>query len=253
MHPILLEIGPITLRSYGLFLALGFLGGIALMTLLNRKEGRSDDLAMDMSVWIMAGGIIGARLMYVAVQPESFLDNWLEIFMVWQGGLVYYGGLFGATLAGIWYLRRRKQPVWTVADCVAPGIAVGQAFGRIGCFFNGCCYGRVSHEHGVVFPVLMDNLPRFPTQLYETVLVSLLAVFLWRFKGKRSYKGQVFVLYLGIYGVFRFMLEFLRGDAERGELISQVLSPAQWTSIASVAIALWLHWSLSEKNNRGMG
>ena len=138
MHPILFQLGSLTLRSYGLMMALGFACGIALSLLLSRREGRRDEVVLDLSVWIMVGSIVGARIFYVLVMPESYLAHPLEIFAVWQGGLVYYGGLIGAGFTAYYWLRKHHLPIWSVADCLAPGLALGQMFGRIGCYFNGC-------------------------------------------------------------------------------------------------------------------
>jgi phosphatidylglycerol:prolipoprotein diacylglycerol transferase len=242
MHPILFELGPLTLRSYGLMMALGFGFGIMLAVALNRREGRADELILDLSVWIMFGAIAGARALYVIVQPEQFRGlAWWEAFAVWKGGLVYYGGLIGAGVTAYFWLRKHAAPVWRVADCLAPALALGQVFGRVGCFLNGCCYGRVDAAHGVVFPSLGDGLPRLPVQLYEASFTLVLAAFLTWFKPRRAYPGQAFVLYLAFYSVGRFCLEFLRDDAERGTLVSASLSPGQWISILGLAVAFGLH------------
>ncbi len=241
MHPILFQIGPLPLRSYGLMMALGFLAGILLTLALSRREGRKDDVVLDLSVWIMAGAIAGARLLYVIVEPDGYFSHPLEILAVWQGGLVFYGGLIGAGLTAYFWLRRHRQPVWAIADCLAPGLALGQMFGRIGCFLNGCCYGRVDAAHGIVFPAIGDGQPHLPTQLYEAGFTLALALFLVWFKKRRHYAGQVFWAYVALYATGRFFLEFLRGDAERGVLFSPFLSPGQWISLAGLLLALGFH------------
>jgi phosphatidylglycerol:prolipoprotein diacylglycerol transferase len=242
MHPILFELGPLTLRSYGLMMALGFGFGIALAVALNRRERRPDELIYDVSVWIMFGAIAGARALYVIVEPDQFKDlPWWEAFAVWKGGLVYYGGLIGAALVAYIWLKKNKQPIWAVADCLAPGLALGQMFGRIGCFLNGCCYGLVSQAHGLIFPAIGDNQPHLPTELYEAGFVLALAAFLTWFKPRRQYPGQVFALYIALYSVGRFYLETLRGDVERGVLLNPALSPGQWISIVGVIFALGFH------------
>lgn len=248
MHPILFELGPLTLRSYGLMMALGFAFGIWLATWLNRKEGRPDELIMDLSVWIMFGAIAGARLLYVIVQWDQFaaLPLW-EVAAVWKGGLVYYGGLIGAGFTAYFWMKRHQAPVWLVADCLAPALALGQVFGRFGCYFNGCCYGHVDPVHGVVFPGIGDNLPHLPVQLYEAAFVLVLAGFLTWHKFRRQYPGQVFVFYILFYSVGRFVLESQRGDVERGVLISKSLSPGQWISIAGFFFALGLHQFLKRR------
>lgn len=242
MHPILFELGPLTLRSYGLMMALGFAFGIALALMLNRAEKRPDEVILDLSVWIMFGAIAGARALYVVVQPEQFSGRpFWEYFAVWQGGLVFYGGLIGAGLTAWYWLYKHKQPAWLVADCLAPALALGQVFGRIGCFFNGCCYGHIDATHGIIFPSIGDNLPHLPVQLYEAAFTLVLAAFLYWFRRHRSYAGQVFALYIGLYSVGRFILETQRGDVERGSLISAALSPGQWISLAGLVLALAFH------------
>jgi phosphatidylglycerol:prolipoprotein diacylglycerol transferase len=243
MHPILFQLGPLTLRSYGLMMMLGFSFGIILATALNRREHRPDEMIYDLAVWIMCGAIVGARILYVMVEPAQFEDQaWWEPFAVWHGGLVYYGGLIGGGLVAYVWLRMNKLPIWEVADCLAPGLALGQMFGRFGCFLNGCCYGRVSQNYGIIFPAIGDNLPHLPVQLFEAAFVLALAIFLVWFKARRAYVGEVLVLYIGIYSIGRFYLETLRGDDERGTLISPLLSPGQWISIVGLLFALGFHF-----------
>lgn len=174
MHPILLQLGPFPLRSYGLMMALGFAAGIFLTLILARREGRKDDTILDLSMWIMGGSILGARLLYVLVQPQDYISQPWRILFVWEGGLVYYGGLIGAGFTAYFWMRKQGLPPWHLGDCLAPGLAIGQAFGRLGCWFNGCCYGRASAEHGVIFPSLGDNIPHLPVMLYEAAFVSTL-------------------------------------------------------------------------------
>jgi phosphatidylglycerol:prolipoprotein diacylglycerol transferase len=166
---------------------------------------------------------------------------------VWRGGLVYYGGLIGAFCTAFWFLKSRRLPVWSYGDVLAPGLALGQVTGRLGCWFNGCCYGREDRTFGVVFPALQDNIPRLPTMLYESAFCLLLALFLAWFWRRKAYAGQVFWLYVLLYAVWRFGIEFLRGDAERGTLISDALSPSQWISLFTALAAAILLFLLRPK------
>jgi len=244
MHPILFSLGPLTLRSYGLMMAVSFLLGVALSLHFNRREGRPDDDLLDLAVVIMLSAIAGARALYVIVEwPEFAAAPW-TVVAVWQGGLVYYGGLIGASIGAAVYLRRKKMPLWSYADVLAPGLALGQVTGRLGCFFNGCCYGREDAAHGLVFPALGDNIPRLPTMLYESAFCLLLCVFLVWLWGRRSYVGQVFGVYVVGYAAWRFCIEFLRGDPERGTLISSALSPSQWISLLGLGLGALLLWRL---------
>ena len=247
MHPILFECRFFTLRTYGLMMATSFLLGLLLARTLNRREGRGDDELMDLAMWIMLGSVVGARILYIIVEwpqfwgPDAPLNlggRLFNLLAVWRGGLVYYGGLIGAFFTALAYLKYRKLPVWSYGDVLAPGLALGQVTGRIGCFFNGCCYGRPSQEFGVVFPAIGDNIPHLPTQLYESGFCLMLAAFLTWFWKRKAYAGQVFWLYVALYAVWRFGIEFLRGDAERGVLVSAALSPSQWISLVAAGAAL---------------
>lgn len=238
MHPILFTYGPFTLRTYGLMMAISFVVGLLMAGSLNVREGRSWDELLDLGTWIMVGAVVGARILYVIVEWPQFQGHVWTVIAVWQGGLVFYGGLAGAMLTAYVVMRRQGLPVWSYADVLAPGLALGQVTGRIGCWFNGCCYGRVSQRFGVVFPVLGDNLPRLPTQLYEGAFCLVLSLSLYRFWGRKRYAGQVFWIYALAYSVWRFGIEFLRGDPERGTLVSNALSPSQWISLVGMAVSV---------------
>jgi len=246
MHPILFEFGPFTLRSYGLMMATSFLLGLLLARTLNRRDGRGDDDLLDLAVWIMLGAVAGARVLYVIVEwpqfwgpdaPAGLGARLLNLAAVWRGGLVYYGGLIGAFCAALGFLKARGLPVWAYGDVLAPGLALGQVTGRLGCWLNGCCYGRPDARFGVVFPALGDNVPRLPTMLYEAAFCLALSGFLTWFWRRKAFAGQVFWLYVLLYAVWRFGIEFLRGDAERGVLFSDALSPSQWISLGTAAAA----------------
>jgi phosphatidylglycerol---prolipoprotein diacylglyceryl transferase len=240
LHPILFELGPITLRSYGAFMALSFVVGILLALRLNRRAGRPDEAMLDLATVIMLGAVVGARALYVIVQWPSYAADPLSILKVWEGGLVYYGGLIGAGVSAYAWLRAKGLPAWAYGDVVAPGLALGQVTGRLGCWFNGCCYGREDHAHGVIFPSLMDGVPRLPVMLYEAAFCLALSAGLYLFWARRRFDGQVFWLYVLGYALWRFGIEFLRGDPERGVLISASLSPSQWISAAGVGLAAFM-------------
>jgi phosphatidylglycerol:prolipoprotein diacylglycerol transferase len=240
MHPILFTLpafvlGPWTfhpeLRTYGVMMAVSFLVGVGLSVHFNRREGRKDDDLLDLAVVIMLSAVAGARVLYVIVEWPEFAPNPLSVLAVWQGGLVYYGGLIGAGIGGSIYLIRKRMPLWSYADTLAPGLALGQVTGRLGCFFNGCCYGREDARYGLIFPGIGDNVPHLPTMLYESAFCLVLCGFLVWLWGRKRYAGQVFWTYVLCYAAWRFCIEFLRGDPERGTLISSALSPSQWISL----------------------
>jgi phosphatidylglycerol:prolipoprotein diacylglycerol transferase len=237
MHPILFQLGPITLRSYGALMALSFVLGIGLALWLNRRAGRADEPLLDLATVIMIGAVVGARVLYVIVQWPEYAGDPLRVFKVWEGGLVYYGGLIGAGLASYAWLRLKRMPAWAYGDVIAPGLALGQVTGRFGCWFNGCCYGREDAVHGVIFPALGDNIPHLPTMLYEAAFCLALSVGLVLLWPRRKFDGQVFWTYVLSYACWRFFIEHFRGDPERGVLISSALSPSQWISLVGAAFA----------------
>jgi phosphatidylglycerol:prolipoprotein diacylglycerol transferase len=169
-----------------------------------------------------------------------------EIFMVWKGGLVFYGGLVGATLAGIFYIRLKKLPLWKVADILAPSIALGYVFGRIGCLLNGCCYGRACNlPWAIRFPA--DNplnpptFPVHPTEIYDSLLnLGLYAFLAWLYRRKK-FDGQVFGVYLVCYAVLRSFVEMFRGDyPEYQHYLGGWATPAHLASILILAVGLVL-------------
>jgi phosphatidylglycerol:prolipoprotein diacylglycerol transferase len=267
VHPIAFQLGLLTVRWYGVMIALAFLVGLWTATRRARRENISGEKIADVVLWLMAGSIIGARSVYVmtywknefAGQPLS------EIFMVQHGGLVYYGGLIGAILAGCIYLRRKKMPLWKTADVLAPSIALGNAFGRIGCFLNGCCFGRVcSLPWAVRFPNQSyawtmqyqqglsgvgpnsPSLPVHPTEIYDVLDNFLLYLLLaWLFRHKK-FGGQVFATYLIGYAVTRTVMEYFRGDY-LPDHIHYGLTPGELVSIPVFIAGLLLAATLSRR------
>ena len=141
MHPILLKIGPITIYSYGVMIALGIITGLFLARRQARKEGIDPDKIIDIIFYLLITALVGARLLFVLMNFTEYIADPLAILKIWEGGLVFYGGLVPAVAVGIWYIKRLGLPLWQVADIFAPSLAIGHAMGRIGCFFAGCCYG----------------------------------------------------------------------------------------------------------------
>ena len=141
MHPILLEFGFIKIFTYGLLVATGFFVAILLASHQAKKEGLDPQKIIDLCFYILVSSLLGARLLYVIVEYQYFVAHPLEILKLWKGGLVYYGGLIFGMIVAVLYLKKKEMPLWQVADILAPSIAIGQAIGRWGCFFAGCCYG----------------------------------------------------------------------------------------------------------------
>ncbi len=214
MHPELFKIGPITIYSYGVMLALAFVVGIYLARDRAIKAGIDSKVIMDLSVYVLLSSIVGARLLYILTNLDEYREHPLEAIFS-RTGFVFYGGLIFAIIVGLWYLKRQKLPVWQIADVVAPSIPIGQAIGRIGCFLNGCCYGKPTTLPWGVKVAGRDPLdltPLHPTQIYSSVgdlIIFFILSYWWK---RRKFEGQIFLMYLVLYSILRFVVEIYRGD-----------------------------------------
>lgn len=210
MFPAICTIGPFTIYSYGLMLALAFMVSSSLASARARRAGENGEIIFNFCFLSLIFGIIGARIFYVADNLKFYLKQPLEILMLQHGGLSWYGGFMLGSIGGIWYLRKRKFPIYTALDLIAPYLALAQAIGRIGCLLNGCCYGKESISFGIYFPVHEATL--IPTQIYSSILLLLIFIFLKIKQEGFHLKGEVFFLYLLLYSIKRFFIEFWRGD-----------------------------------------
>lgn len=213
MHPILFEIGTFTVRSYGALVALSFLISFYLLHGEAKRKNFYPDKIPDMTLAMLIFGIIGARLLHVAVNLDYYKSHSSEIALIWRGGLAVYGGILFAIIAGWAFAVKNKIPFLKTSDLVVPYVALGQSIGRIGCFLNGCCFGRDDH----------------PVQLYAAL--ALLSVFvILRLAGQKRHRpGFIFGLYMVLYTAQRFAIDFLRGDTPRylfGLTVSQLISVA---------------------------
>ena len=234
LNPVLIQLGPIRVGWYGLMYVLGFLASYLLVRYqLNRKEfGFSREEVEDLFVYLILGLILGARLGYVLFYDlPQYRDRPLEILAIWHGGMSFHGGLVGLLIAGVFYARRKKKSFWTMADLFIVTAPIGLGLGRIGNFINGELYGRVTEvPWGVVFP-RGGPLPRHPSQLYECLLEGLvLFLVLWTLRNRKLPSGSLLAVFLILYGVFRFLVEFFREpDSQLGFILGpftmgQVLS-----------------------------
>jgi phosphatidylglycerol:prolipoprotein diacylglycerol transferase len=254
VHPIAFKFGSLTITWYGVMVAMAFLAGLWTAGRLDMREGVPPEKIHDLGPWLIVGSIVGARTLYVITfWREQFAEHpFPEIFRVWRGGLVYYGGLIGACLAVIIYCRIRKFPLWKAADIMAPSIALGYAFGRIGCLMNGCCYGRECHlPWAIKFPVGHETHPAgspatpvHPTEIYESLLSLALYGFLaWLFRRKK-FDGQVFATYLVCYAFLRSFVELFRCDYPAYQRFGGLATPAQMVSVFILAAGVVLFWLL---------
>lgn len=225
MHPEICKIGPITVYSYGLMLVSAFFISSVLASLRARKELLEPDLIFNLCFVSFIFGVIGARALYVIEHISEYIRNPLELIMFQHGGLSWFGGLILGSLSAVIYLRKKKAGVLRILDLLAPFICLAQAIGRIGCLFNGCCFGKESAQHGIYFPV--HDAVLIPAQIYSSILLVLIFIIL-RFLQDSPHKiGQVFFTYLALYSVKRFFIEFLRADNDivfMGFTLFQLLS-----------------------------
>lgn len=232
MRPIFIQIGSINIYSYGLFLALAFLSSLFLIRVELRENGFDSDLAYDLIIHGSIGGIIGARLLYIATHLDIYLSNPWSMLSVSQG-LVFYGGLAGGFLAIFWLIKRRELPLLQIADCLAPSLALGNAIGRIGCFMAGCCYGKLlGPDFARILPAIFDL--RHPTQLYDLLYNLLIFIFLFFFYKRGRKSGDRFFIFLLLYSIGRFFVEIFRVS----EVFILSLTGAQLISLVTLVISL---------------
>lgn len=242
MHPVFMEIFGRPIYWYGVLTAAGFLLAVAHWSWLAARDDRPKGIASELGIWVMVGGIGGARLAYIIANTSHYLAHPMEIIRIDQGGLIFYGGFLGATAGIVLLARLRSQPLWGFGDFVITAVPLGHAVGRVGCFLNGCCYGSPT---SLPVAVHLEDAHRHPTQLYETgANLALYAVLVALFLRKRR-DGTVVAAYLMLYPVSRFLLEFLRGD-DRQRWLS--LTMAQNVSIVLFAAGVILWFALPRRD-----
>jgi phosphatidylglycerol:prolipoprotein diacylglycerol transferase len=256
LHPILISIGSCHLPTYGALLVLAILAGIFTAIRLGRRVGLDSGLVLDFCTWVMMVALVGAKVLMVLTEWSYYRDNPGEIFSLstLMAGGVFYGGFLAALFFTLWYVRVQKLSFWKVADVLAPAVALGQSIGRLGCFSAGCDYGKPTQVRwGVVFTSAfahdVSGVPLgvrlHPTQLYESFATFLIfGILLWQFPRRRR-EGGVFLIYVGLYALARFFLEYLRGDADRGFVFHHLLSTSQFIALLVLAgvatLGIWRH------------
>jgi phosphatidylglycerol:prolipoprotein diacylglycerol transferase len=257
MYPELFRIGNFPINTYGVFLALAFLGAILITVKLAARDGLPREKIYDLCLWMLLSSLVGSKLLMLFTEPEYRDHPWqlLSLDFLRSGG-VFYGGLIGAILSGYFLMRRYKLPWWKTADACAPGIALGNFFGRQGCFAAGCCWGKpTTLPWGVKFTELGHEItgvpidvPLHPTQLYESFAMLIVCFFLLWLHKHRRFSGQVILFYALLYSIIRFAIEFLRDDP-RGDLFGLTtltgLSTSQLISLivgAAALVLLILRW-----------
>jgi len=257
MYPEIFHIGSFPINTYGVFLALAFLCAIMVAVRLGARDGLPREKIYDLSLWMLLASLVGSKILMLFTEPE-YRDHPAQLISLdfLRSGGVFYGGLIGAILMGYYLINRYKLPWWKTADACAPGIAIGNFFGRQGCFAAGCCWGKpTTLPWGVKFTQLgheITGVPTdaylHPTQLYESFAMLIVFLFLlWLHKHKK-FSGQVILFYALLYSIVRFSIEFVRDDP-RGDIFGLTtlthLSTSQLISLIvgiGAAILLFIRW-----------
>ena len=243
MHPIAFVIGNLTIRWYGIMIAVSIAISVTAIYLESRHQDLNTDDVLDMVIAAVIGGILGARIGWIMTSPTLlwYLAHPLRILAIWEGGLSYFGGILGGVIAANWLIRRRRMRFWQMADIAAPLLALSFGIGKIGCWLNGCCNGTATTSWlGVIFtnPLSQSDLLNqrvWPTQLFNSASGFLVfAVLFWVVRKRKRYDGQVFIWYLYLYGATSFVVEFFR------DIPVHVLrlTPNQWTDITIIILGI---------------
>ncbi len=248
MHPLLFELhlGGLTIpfHTYGLMIAIGFVLGVVTVRKLAIRAGMDPDQCADLAFWLLLLGFVGSRVLFILTRLPYFLSNPLDMFKVWEGGLVFFGGLLLSTGYAVWYFKKFKLNAWKMIDVLSPGLVIAHAFGRLGCLSAGCCYGRpTAAPWGIrldseLVDFSLRGIPLHPTQLYEfTALLLLYFGLIQVFKHKKI-DGQVGLTYFMTYPLIRSVIEVFRGDSIRGFVLEGILSTSQFISALVFLVAL---------------
>ena len=253
MFPQLLHFGSFSLPTYGFLVSVGVLIGLWISVRNSARLGYDPDKAWNLGILVVLCGIIGAKALYVINEWSYYSAHPGEIFSIatLQAGGVFSGGLLAAFAAAAWYVWRNHMAPLGTCDAFAPGLALGHAIGRIGCFAAGCCYGKPTHHFWAVTftnPLANSitgtplNVPLEPTQLFESAVeMANFFILMWLLK-RRTFDGQVFGAFMFIYGVARFFLEFIRDDPGRGSVFGGAMSGTQLVAIGLVLAGGLIWW-----------
>lgn len=254
MYPVLFEIGGLKIYSYGFLIAIGAIAGVAYLALRGRKEiGLTFDQANSLFLFIFIAAFVGGKVFLFFEDTSTYLHRPGKLLT--GNGFVFYGSFLFAIPTMWWFFRKHKLPPYAMLDIMAVTTCLVHMFGRLGCFMAGCCYGKpTASGMGVIFtdPACQAkplNEPLHPTQLYESGYILLVMLILLYLRDKRSFYGELFLLYLLLYAAGRFALEFFRGDAGRGFVIQDYISHSQFIAILIAAVVLYVYsrWSVRNK------
>ncbi|WP_027339423.1 prolipoprotein diacylglyceryl transferase [Halonatronum saccharophilum] len=224
------EVGPFSIHLFGIFIGLGVLAGFYILNLEAKRKRFDKDGVFNFALYVILAAMVGARIYYVLVFNSVFyLSNPMEIFMIHQGGLSIQGGLLGGIIFAFIYLRRKELSFWGMADAFAPAIILGQAIGRVGCDVFG-----VPVERGIFWGVEIGNQLLHPVQIYEAILNYMLFIFIWNYRDKTKYKGELFLYYLIGFSINRGVVEFFRVNL----IFMGIFTVAHITSLVIIFLAV---------------
>jgi phosphatidylglycerol:prolipoprotein diacylglycerol transferase len=253
MHPVLFEVGGVTIYSYGFMIALGSIAGVAYMAVQGKRDvGITFDQANTLFLLIFLSAYLGGKVFLFFEDPSFYAAHPKQLLT--GRGFVFYGSFLFAVPVMVFYFRKQRIPTYAMLDVMAVTTCLVHMFGRIGCFLAGCCYGLPADTPwSVVFtsPVCQAdplNTPLHPSQLYEASYIFLVMVVLLVLRRRKKFYGQLFLVYLLLYAIGRFGLEYFRGDLQRGFLFGSWLSHSQFIAAAIFAFVLLVYWRLSRRN-----
>lgn len=252
MHPILIEIGPLSIKTYGFLIAVGFMIGIFMASREAKRLNIDQQAILDMAFYLILGAIIGSRLFYVVTHPEYFRASPLDALKIWEGGLTFYGGFIFAFAIAAFLIKKHRLPLFPTLDLFAPSLAVGIMFGRLGCFSAGCCYGRpCGLPWAVTFTdprsLAQLNVPLHPTQLYAAGGAAITLAVLLYVKKRKTFHGELALLWVMLYSGFRLAEEFFRGGP-RGDLVFGTFPASQVLAVLLLILAAALFPVLKKRN-----
>jgi phosphatidylglycerol:prolipoprotein diacylglycerol transferase len=244
-------------HTYGLLIVIAFLTAMQLAGRAAQRAGLDRERVMDLCFWILVAAMVGSRVLFIVVNWDEYARNPADVFAIWKGGLVFYGGFIGAVLVSVWYMRKHQMSFFPYADAIIPSVAIGHAIGRLGCFSAGCCWGGACDPHlpwaakfppqslayqsqlasGLIQRGALHTIPIHPTQLYESLgeLCIFVALTLWA--SRKRFHGELLALYLMLYAPLRATIETMRGDEERGRVFN---------FLGAAARGAWWNLSTSE-------
>lgn len=254
MHPILFEIGSMKIYSYGLMIALGIVAGVSYLAIQGKRELKMTlDQANTLFLFIFVAALVGGKVFLFFEDPAYYVSSPGKLFT--GRGFVFYGSFLFAIPTMLWYFRKNNLPSYQMLDIMAVTTCLVHMFGRSGCFMAGCCYGKPTESFaGIIFtdPACSANplhTPLHPTQLYEAGYILIVLCMLVYLRSKKGFHGQLFLLYLMLYGAGRFVLEYLRGDAGRGFIVENYISHSQFIALMVILATFFFYrkWSKSNK------